>query len=138
MLCEPKVPSEKITSNFAENHIEEGNSFSITVILQYMWQIRDTLFTIPCICGNTFVQLFTDQYPVWQCLLTLCVAGVRKLTFNTPIVTTTENVTRIMVKRRYLPKTNKEKITFSLTFPFHFYPQLEINYSRGYLKENEI
>ena len=31
----------------------------------------------------------------------LCVAGVRKFTFSTPIVTTTENVTRIMVKSRY-------------------------------------
>ena len=30
-------------------------------------------------------------------------AGVLKLTLSTPIVTTTENVTRIMVKRRYLP-----------------------------------
>ena len=31
----------------------------------------------------------------------LCVAGVRKFTFSTPIVTTTENVTKIMVKSRY-------------------------------------
>ena len=31
----------------------------------------------------------------------LCVAGVRKFTFSTPIVTTTEKVTRIMVKSRY-------------------------------------
>ena len=34
--------------------------------------------------------------------------GVRKLTFNTPIVTTTENVTSIMVKRRYLPRIEKQ------------------------------
>ena len=31
----------------------------------------------------------------------MCVAGVRKLTFSTPIVTTTEKVTRIMVNSRY-------------------------------------
>ena len=35
----------------------------------------------------------------------MCVAGVRKLTFSTPIVTTTEKVTRIIVNRRYWVET---------------------------------
>ena len=41
-------------------------------------------------------------------LITLCVAGVRKFTLRTPIVTTTENVTRIIVKSKYFPKKRKE------------------------------
>ena len=50
--------------------------------------------------------------------------GVRKLTFNTPIVTTTENVTSIMVKRRYLPRIEKQfssmiSLRRSLSLSFH-------------------
>ena len=37
--------------------------------------------------------------------------GVLKLMFKTPIVTTTENVTRIIVKRRYLPEKKRNSIS---------------------------
>jgi hypothetical protein len=36
------------------------------------------------------------------------VAGVLKLTLSTPIVTTTEHVTRVIVKRRYLPRSGTD------------------------------
>jgi hypothetical protein len=46
-------------------------------------------------------------------LFTLCVAGVLKLTFNTPIVTTTENVTSIIVKSRYFPARKNHHIIYN-------------------------
>ena len=48
--------------------------------------------------------------------LALCVAGVLKLTLRTPIVTTTEKVTRIMVKSKYLPENIILCFTKSSTF----------------------
>jgi hypothetical protein len=39
-----------------------------------------------------------------------CVAGDRKLTFNTAIVTTTENVTKTIVNNRYLPNSGTVKL----------------------------
>ena len=45
--------------------------------------------------------------PTKHCI-TLWVAGVLKLTFNTPIVTTTEKVTKIMVNSRYFPSNGTD------------------------------
>ena len=47
---------------------------------------------------------------------TLWVAGVLKFTFKTPIVTTTENVTRIMVKSRYLPEIQTSSLKVFIKF----------------------
>ena len=53
--------------------------------------------------SNSNQYYYSDNHKI-----TLWVVGVRKLTFNTPIVTTTENVTSIMVKSRYLPRIEKQ------------------------------
>ena len=50
---------------------------------------------LSCHLGRKSMKIFRTQGAI------LCVAGVRKFTFSTPIVTTTENVTKIMVKSRY-------------------------------------
>ena len=47
----------------------------------------------------------TDVAEKWE--ITLWVAGVRKFTFKTPIVTTTEKVTNIIVNSRYFPEIGK-------------------------------
>ncbi len=48
---------------------------------------------------------------IWFCNanFTLCVAGVRKLTLRTPMVTTTEKVTNIIVKSKYFPRRGTAK-----------------------------
>lgn len=45
------------------------------------------------------------QRCVYYYLRTLCVAGERKLTLSTAMVTKTENETSTIVKRRYLPRS---------------------------------